>query len=81
MLQQLSAEELPKVEKEIIDFINTYTTHEELKESMLYSINAGEKDSPVNSIGDSKSFSKRVVFARLPDCGSIRNDSHLFINP
>lgn len=43
MLQQLSAEELPKVEKEIIDFINTYTTHEELKESMLYSINAGGK--------------------------------------
>lgn len=44
MLQQLSAEELPKVEKEIIDFISSYTTHEELKESMFYSIKAGEKE-------------------------------------
>lgn len=43
MLQQLSAEELPKVEKEIIDFLETCTTHEELKQSMLYSINAGGK--------------------------------------
>lgn len=33
MLQQLSAEELPKVEKEIIDFIATCTTHEELKKA------------------------------------------------
>jgi len=41
MLQQLSAEELPKVEKEIVDFINTSTVHEELKKSMLYSIEAG----------------------------------------
>ncbi|MGG5368510.1 polyprenyl synthetase family protein [Enterococcus sp. AZ196] len=43
MLQQLSAEELPKVEKEIIDFINTYTIHDDLKKSMLYSIEAGGK--------------------------------------
>lgn len=43
MLQQLSAEELPKVEKEIIDFITACTTHEELKKSMLYSIEAGGK--------------------------------------
>ena len=44
MLQQLSAEELPKVEKEVIDFISTCTTHEELKKSMLYSIEAGVKE-------------------------------------
>jgi len=43
MLQQLSAQELPKVEQEMIDFIIQYTTHEDLQKSMLYSIEAGGK--------------------------------------
>ncbi|REC32144.1 geranyl transferase [Enterococcus pseudoavium] len=43
MLQQLSAEELPKVEREMTTFIATCTTHEELKKSMLYSLEAGGK--------------------------------------
>lgn len=68
MLQQLSAEELPKVEKEIIDFINTYTTHEELKESMLYSINAGGKRiRPLIVLATVKAFQKSCLcpFTRL----------------
>ncbi|MFC4771096.1 polyprenyl synthetase family protein [Enterococcus hermanniensis] len=43
MLQQLSAQELPKVEQEMTDFITQYTTQEDLKKSMLYSIEAGGK--------------------------------------
>lgn len=67
MLQQLSAEELPKVEKEIIDFINTYTTHEELKESMLYSINAGKRIRPLIVLATVKLFKKSCLcpFTRL----------------
>ncbi len=59
MLQQLSAEELPKVEKEISDFINTYTSHEELKKSMLYSIEAGGKRlRPLIILATVKAFQK-----------------------
>ena len=35
--------ELPKVEKQLKDFIQTHAKNEQLKESMLYSINAGGK--------------------------------------
>ncbi len=35
--------ELPKVEKQLRDFVQTHAENEQLKESMLYSINAGGK--------------------------------------
>ncbi|MCT8309390.1 polyprenyl synthetase family protein [Tetragenococcus halophilus] len=35
--------ELPKVEKQLKDFVQTHAENEQLKESMLYSINAGGK--------------------------------------
>ncbi|BBM17451.1 farnesyl-diphosphate synthase [Enterococcus avium] len=61
MLKELSAEELPRVEKEIVDFINTYTTHEELKESMLYSIEAGGKRiRPLIVLATVKAFQKEL---------------------
>ncbi len=43
MLHQLSAEELPKVEKEIIDFITTSTAHEELKRACFIPSKQAEK--------------------------------------
>ena len=72
MLQQLSAEELPKVEKEIIDFINTYTTHEELKESMLYSINAGGKRiRPLIVLATVKAFQKELSLPVYQTAGAL----------
>lgn len=72
MLQQLSAEELPKVEKEIIDFINAYTTHEELKESMLYSINAGGKRiRPLIVLATVKAFQKELSLPVYQTAGAL----------
>lgn len=42
-LTEFSATNLPMVEQEITQFLMEYTTDEALKESMLYSINAGGK--------------------------------------
>ncbi|AYW44516.1 polyprenyl synthetase family protein [Tetragenococcus koreensis] len=42
-LQIWQKNELPKVESQIEGFIHTHTANEQLKESMLYSINAGGK--------------------------------------
>ncbi|MDT2752372.1 polyprenyl synthetase family protein [Enterococcus thailandicus] len=42
-LTEFSATNLPMVEQEITQFLMEYTTNEALKESMLYSINAGGK--------------------------------------
>ncbi|WP_028789980.1 polyprenyl synthetase family protein [Tetragenococcus muriaticus] len=39
----LQENELPKVEKQIKKFIHNYISNEQLKESMLYSVNAGGK--------------------------------------
>lgn len=72
MLQQLSAEELPKVEKEIVDFINTYTTHEELKQSMLYSIEAGGKRiRPLIVLATVKAFRKKLTAPVYQTAGAL----------
>ena len=41
--QTFSEKYLPFVEQELVSFINKHTTNEQLKESMLYSVNAGGK--------------------------------------
>ncbi|MDT2645361.1 polyprenyl synthetase family protein [Enterococcus dongliensis] len=72
MLQQLSAEELPKVEKEISDFINTYTSHEELKKSMLYSIEAGGKRlRPLIILATVKAFQKELTTPVYQTAGAL----------
>lgn len=72
MLQQLSAEELPKVEKEIIDFISSYTTHEELKESMLYSIKAGGKRiRPLIILATVRAFQKELTTPVYQTAGAL----------
>ncbi|GCF93978.1 farnesyl-diphosphate synthase [Enterococcus florum] len=43
MLKEFASKELPKVEKEMCDFINAHTTNKDLKEAMLYSLQAGGK--------------------------------------
>lgn len=43
MLSDFSAAHLPLVEKEIVSFLNEHTSDEKLKDSMLYSVNAGGK--------------------------------------
>lgn len=72
MLQQLSAEELPKVEKEIRDFITTCTTHEQLKESMLYSIEAGGKRiRPLIVLATVKAFQKELTAPVYQTAGAL----------
>lgn len=72
MLQQLSAEELPKVEKEIIDFITTCTTHEELKKSMLYSIEAGGKRiRPLIVLATVRAFRKELTSPVYQTAGAL----------
>lgn len=72
MLQQLSAEELPKVEKEISDFINTYTSHGELKKSMLYSIEAGGKRlRPLIILATVKAFQKELTTPVYQTAGAL----------
>ncbi|MGX7203877.1 polyprenyl synthetase family protein [Enterococcus pingfangensis] len=72
MLQQLSAEELPKVEKEIIDFITNYTTHDELKKSMLYSIEAGGKRvRPLIVLATVRAFQKESTLPVYQTAGAL----------
>jgi len=72
MLQQLSAEELPKVEKEVIDFINTCTIHEELKKSMLYSIEAGGKRiRPLIVLATVRAFQKELTVPVYQTAGAL----------
>lgn len=72
MLQQLSAEELPKVEKEIIDFVTTCTTHEELKKSMLYSIEAGGKRiRPLIVLATVRAFQKELTSPVYQTAGAL----------
>lgn len=61
-LTKFSATNLPIVEQEITQFLMEYTTDEKLKESMLYSINAGGKRirpllllATINSFGETLS--------------------------
>ena len=44
-LTDFSATHLPLVEEEMVSFITEYTSDERLKESMIYSIHAGGKES------------------------------------
>ncbi|MBM7710604.1 polyprenyl synthetase family protein [Enterococcus xiangfangensis] len=72
MLQQLSAEELPKVEREIIDFITNYTTHNELKKSMLYSIEAGGKRiRPLIVLATVRAFQKEITLPVYQTAGAL----------
>lgn len=72
MLQQLSAEELPKVEKEIVDFITTSTVHEELKKSMLYSIEAGGKRiRPLIVLATVQAFQKELTAPVYQTAGAL----------
>ena len=72
MLQQLSAEELPKVEKEVIDFISNCTTHEELKKSMLYSIEAGGKRiRPLIVLATVRAFQKELTVPVYQTAGAL----------
>lgn len=72
MLQQLSAEELPKVENEVIDFISTCTTHEELKKSMLYSIEAGGKRiRPLIVLATVRAFQKELTVPVYQTAGAL----------
>lgn len=61
MLQELSAKELPKVEKEITDFLNTSSANDELKKSMLYSVEAGGKRiRPLIVLATMRAFKKEL---------------------
>ncbi|MGO3609673.1 MAG: polyprenyl synthetase family protein [Enterococcus gilvus] len=72
MLQQLSTEELPKVEKEILDFINTCTTHEELKQSMCYSVEAGGKRiRPLIILATVQAFRKELTLPVYQTAGAL----------
>lgn len=72
MLQQLSAEELPKVEKEIVDFITTSTAHEELKKSMLYSVKAGGKRiRPLIVLATVQAFQKELTVPVYQTAGAL----------
>lgn len=72
MLDQLSTEELPKVEKEMVDFIDTYTTHEELKASMLYSIKAGGKRiRPLIVLATVQAFQKELIAPVYQTAGAL----------
>lgn len=72
MLQQLSTKELPKVEKEILDFINSCTTHEELKQSMYYSVEAGGKRiRPLIILATVQAFRKELTLPVYQTAGAL----------
>lgn len=72
MLQELSAEELPKVEKEITDFLNISSANAELQKSMLYSVEAGGKRiRPLIVLATMRAFKKEISVSVYQTAGAL----------
>lgn len=72
MLQQLSNEELPKVQQAVVEFINQSTTEERLKKSMIYSLEAGGKRiRPLIVLTTVRAFQKDLTPAVYQTAGAL----------